>query len=77
MLRLESNDVFTPVEAAEVLRIGKNSIYRLIHSGQIHTIQVGKKFLIPKTAIICFMEQGVYNNTCSSSLSPSSASERS
>lgn len=42
--------VYSPKEAAELLCIGMNKIYDLIHANKIPYIKVGKKFIIPKKA---------------------------
>ena len=34
-------------EAGQLLRIGRNNMYRLVNSGQIQSIKVGRKILIP------------------------------
>lgn len=48
-------DVLTVVEACEALHIGKNSLYRLLKSGIIKSIKIGKKILIPKVYLIDFV----------------------
>jgi excisionase family DNA binding protein len=39
---------YTPSELASKLGVGKNSIYKFLGKGYIHTVKVGRKTLIPK-----------------------------
>jgi excisionase family DNA binding protein len=40
-----------PEEVASMLGISRNTIYTLIHSGELRSIKIGRKFLIPVIAI--------------------------
>ena len=40
-----------PAEAAEVLRIGRSQIYRLIEAGDVPTVRIGNTRLIPVKAL--------------------------
>ncbi len=55
MLRREQ-DVLTVQDVARILRIGKNYTYDLIRSGRIPAMKLGKRILIPKAALIDFLE---------------------
>jgi excisionase family DNA binding protein len=41
----------TVEECAKVLGIGRSAAYEAVRSGQIPTIRVGRRFLIPKSAL--------------------------
>lgn len=41
-------DVLTPEEVMTILGIGKNSIYKLLRTGALKSIKIGKKYRIPK-----------------------------
>ena len=43
--------VLTPVEVAQLLGIGRNSIYALLRSGSLRSIRGGKLFKIPRAAL--------------------------
>lgn len=47
-----------PEEAVPMLGVGKNSVYALIRSGQLRSIKVGRKILIPLSAIEEFLNGG-------------------
>ena len=48
-------EVMTVIEAAKVLRLGKNKTYDLINSGRLSSIKVGGKTIIPKMCIVSFL----------------------
>jgi excisionase family DNA binding protein len=47
-------DVLTVPEAAKLLRIGKNQAYELVKNGKLSAIKLGKKFIVPKSALVDF-----------------------
>ncbi len=51
------NDILTVEELCEVLRIGKNTAYKLLKSGEIKSIKIGKVYKIPKKFIRKYLEQ--------------------
>ena len=48
-------DVLEVEEVQEMLRIGRNAIYKLLKKGDIKSLRVGKKYIIPKTSVINFL----------------------
>lgn len=48
-------DVLTVVEAAKILRIGKNKAYNLVNDGRLSSIKVGGKTIIPKMCLVSFL----------------------
>ena len=48
-------EVMTVIEAAKVLRLGKNKTYDLINSGRLSSIKVGGKTIVPKMCIVSFL----------------------
>ena len=49
------NDVLTVIELKEVLRIGFNKAYELLNNGDIKSLRIGHKIIIPKTAVIEYL----------------------
>ena len=47
--------VLTVEELAQLLRIGRNTAYELVRSGQIRSIRIGKCYRIPRDAVIDFL----------------------
>ncbi|MDG2229150.1 MAG: helix-turn-helix domain-containing protein [Gammaproteobacteria bacterium] len=44
---LQKKEFYTPSEIAEVLPISKLSVYKALQRGDIHSIRIGKKIIIP------------------------------
>lgn len=44
-------------QLAEVLRVGRNTAYDLVRSGQIRSVRVGRQIRIPRDALIDFLSQ--------------------
>ena len=51
------NDILTVEELCEVLRIGKNTAYKLLKNGEIKSIKIGKVYKIPKKSVKKYLEQ--------------------
>ncbi len=41
----------TVSEVADVMRVSKMTVYRLIHAGDLPAIRVGKSFRVPQAAV--------------------------
>ena len=41
----------TVTEVADIMRVSKMTVYRLIHSGDMPAIRVGKSFRVPEAAV--------------------------
>lgn len=55
---LEQYDaVLTVPELQEILNIGRNTIYSLLNSGTIPAVRIGKKWRIPKDAVLYYLGQ--------------------
>ena len=48
----------TVAEVAELMRVSKMTVYRMIHAGDIPAVRVGKSFRVPAAAIDQMMGQG-------------------
>lgn len=48
-------DVLTVEQVCSALSMGKNSVYNLLRNGVIKSIKIGKKYLIPKSFLIDFI----------------------
>jgi excisionase family DNA binding protein len=44
-------DTFTVTEAAEILRISRNSAYEAVNNKELPTIRFGRRFVIPRIAL--------------------------
>ncbi len=48
-------DVVTVEDLMKMLHIGRNAAYKLLQSGAIKTIRVGKRYIIPKISVISYI----------------------
>lgn len=58
--RDDEDDFLTVTEVAASLRISKMTVYRLIHTGELPSIRVGRTFRIPVKAYDTYREAAVY-----------------
>ena len=54
-------DVLVPEEAMKVLSIGRNMIYKLLQTGKLRAIKIGKLYRIPKRYLQDFIDS-CYND---------------
>ena len=48
-------DILTVEELCEALKIGKNTAYTLLKSGEIKSVKIGRVYKIPKKNIIKYL----------------------
>lgn len=48
-------DALTPRQVQEMLGIGQRMTYKLLHSGELPSVRMGKLYRIPKTAVIDYL----------------------
>ncbi|MDC4233527.1 helix-turn-helix domain-containing protein [Actinomyces sp. B33] len=53
----------TVSEVADIMRVSKMTVYRLIHSGQMPAIRVGKSFRVPQAAVAQLIESGLVDHS--------------
>lgn len=55
-LRLDAlPDVLTVVEFARLMRIGRNSAYEAIRRGDVGSVRIGRRVVIPRTAVLALL----------------------
>jgi excisionase family DNA binding protein len=42
----------TVAEVADMMRVSKMTVYRLVHSGELPAIRFGRSFRVPETAVV-------------------------
>ena len=57
MTNMDDTVIMKPLEVAEYLRVGKNTIYDLLKSGELSGLKIGKTWLIPKEAVVLFVRK--------------------
>ena len=51
----ESVLIYKPEKLMPLLRVSRNTIYELLRSGKIRSVKVGKRYLIPQSAVYEFL----------------------
>ncbi|MCW2681232.1 MAG: binding domain protein excisionase family [Frankiales bacterium] len=58
MSSLSEIKFLTVAEVAAVMRVSKMTVYRLVHSGDLASVQVGRSFRIPERAVHDYLKVG-------------------
>lgn len=66
------NDVLTINDVMEILKIGRNSAYKLINSGEIKSLRIGRKIRIPKVFLLDYLSGRYYTNNSNMLCAPMS-----
>lgn len=48
----------TVAEVAAVMRVSKMTVYRLVHSGELASVRVGRSFRVPERAVHDYLHVG-------------------
>ena len=51
MAELPDVRFLTVAEVAELMRVSKMTVYRLVHSGELSAVRVGRSFRVPEQAV--------------------------
>ena len=49
-------EIMTFRECCNLLKVGKNTLLNLLHSGEIGAFRIGKRWKIPKNAVIDYIK---------------------
>jgi DNA binding domain, excisionase family len=47
----------TVAEVAEFMRVSKMTVYRLVHSGELTAVRVGRSFRVPERAVHTYLRE--------------------
>jgi len=50
------SDIITPAQLQKILGIGRNNVYKLLSEQIIKSKKIGRKYFIPKSNVIKFLE---------------------
>jgi len=51
----------TVAEVASLMRVSKMTVYRLVHSGELPAVRVGKSFRVPEKAVHEYLESAYFD----------------
>ncbi|WP_326549586.1 helix-turn-helix domain-containing protein [Micromonospora sp. NBC_01813] len=60
--RLSEVKFLTVAEVAKVMRVSKMTVYRLVHSGELSAVRVGRSFRVPEHAVHQYL-RGAFRET--------------
>lgn len=49
------DEILTVADVMELLYVGKNTVYRLLHEGELKAFRIGKTWKIPKESLADFV----------------------
>lgn len=57
--RMDAPRFLTVAEVAELMRVSKMTVYRMVHSGEIPAVRVGRSFRVPQGAVEEMLTEGL------------------
>ncbi|GLZ38227.1 helix-turn-helix domain-containing protein [Actinokineospora sp. NBRC 105648] len=51
----------TVAEVATLMRVSKMTVYRLVHSGELPAVRVGKSFRVPEKAVHDYLQNAYFD----------------
>ena len=49
----------TVAEVADLMRVSKMTVYRLVHAGELPAIRFGRSFRVPESAVAAAIDHGI------------------
>ncbi|MPV38242.1 helix-turn-helix domain-containing protein [Georgenia subflava] len=49
----------TVAEVAELMRVSKMTVYRMVHSGELPAVRMGRSFRVPELAVEKLISEGL------------------
>jgi len=56
----------TVAEVAAIMRVSKMTVYRLVHSGEMPAVRVGRSFRVPEQAVHDYLRQSFVDSAADS-----------
>jgi len=58
--QLAGMSFMTVAEVAAVMRVSKMTVYRLVHSGELPAVRVGRSFRVPEQAVNDYLSESYH-----------------
>jgi excisionase family DNA binding protein len=58
---ISSVQFLTVAEVAKMMRVSKMTVYRLVHSGDLPAVRVGKSFRVPEQDVHTYLENAYFD----------------
>ena len=63
MANEDKGTFLTIAEVAEIMRVSKMTVYRLVHAGEMPAVRVGRSFRVHEKAVEDYLGSSVYKST--------------
>ncbi len=60
MTNADKGTFLTVAEVAEIMRVSKMTVYRLVHSGDLPAVRVGRSFRVHQKAVDDYLDSSYY-----------------
>lgn len=60
MAQEDKGTFLTVAEVAEIMRVSKMTVYRLVHSGELPAVRVGRSFRVHEKAVNDYLNNSYY-----------------
>ena len=60
MAREDNGTFLTVAEVADIMLVSKMNVYRLVHSGELPAVRVGRSFRVHETAVNKYLDASYY-----------------
>ena len=60
MAQEDKGAFLTVAEVAEIMRVSKMTVYRLVHAGELPAVRVGRSFRVNEKAVSDYLEASTY-----------------
>lgn len=59
MAQAQAPKFLTVAEVAELARVSRMTVYRMVHSGELPAVRVGKSYRVPQAAVEQMLSDGL------------------
>ncbi len=63
-------DILTVKDIQNILSVGRNKAYEILHSGDIQYIVIGRQIRVPKKNLLDYLQRQCYNRSLKSGIAP-------
>lgn len=60
MANEDKGTFLTVAEVADMMRVSKMTVYRLVHAGELPAVRVGRSFRVHENAVNEYLENSIY-----------------
>ena len=61
MNQSQQDKFLTIAEVADIMRVSKMTVYRLVHGGELPAVRVGRSFRVSESAVNAYLNASTYH----------------